>query len=140
MSHEPSAPSQVVARGYDAVAEAYRALESPDATWPRMRWLEDPLGRLSPGSRVLDLGCATGEPVAVRVARDHRITGVDLSTVQIEQARRLIPAGTHICADVVETSFPASKRSSPSTPSITCPDGTMPPSSVGFTIGSPMGA
>lgn len=99
-------PSDVVARGYDCVVDEYKALESPDAGWPRMRWLEDLLARLPGRSRVLDLGCASGEPVAVRVARDHQFTGVDLSAVQIGRARRLVSEGTFICGDILEVAFP----------------------------------
>lgn len=35
------------------------------------------------------------------------MTGVDISGVQIERARRLVPAGTFIRADATEVSFPA---------------------------------
>jgi hypothetical protein len=40
------APKQVVAAGYDRVADAYTRLE--DASWPRMRWLAKLLAVLPP--------------------------------------------------------------------------------------------
>ncbi len=55
------APKQVVAAGYDRVADAYTRLE--DASWPRMRWLAKLLAVLPPHASVLDLGCGDGDPV-----------------------------------------------------------------------------
>ena len=46
-------PQELVARGYDAVAERYAALEK-DVAWPRLRWLDDLLGRLPEGAHVLE--------------------------------------------------------------------------------------
>ena len=57
---------------------------------------------------MLDLGCGCGVPVARSLAAaGYQVTGVDISEVQIERARRLVPAGTFIRADASEVSFPA---------------------------------
>ncbi len=56
---------------------------------------------------MLDLGCGCGVPVARSLAAaGYEVTGVDISEVQIERARRLVPAGTFIRADAGEVSFP----------------------------------
>ena len=56
---------------------------------------------------MLDLGCGCGVPVARRLARRYRVTGVDLSPLQIERARKLVPDATFICADMSALQFPA---------------------------------
>jgi cyclopropane fatty-acyl-phospholipid synthase-like methyltransferase len=85
---------ELVARGYDAVADAYAELEG-ETEWPRLRRLRDLLGRLQPGARVLDLGCGSGVP-AMRaiVEAGHAAVGVDVSREQVEQARRNVPAAS----------------------------------------------
>lgn len=47
-------PKQIVAQGYDQVADAYAQLEQ--ALWPRMRWLDKLLAALPTGAAILDLG------------------------------------------------------------------------------------
>lgn len=44
-------------------------------------------GRLGPCSRVLDVGCGTGQLAAALVERGHTVTGVDLDAAMIERAR-----------------------------------------------------
>jgi SAM-dependent methyltransferase len=95
-----------VQTGYDQAVEQYEILERPDAQWPRSRWLADLERRLWPGAMVLDLGCATGVPVAARLARSYAVTGVDISPVQIERAIENVPEGEFICADLHTVSFP----------------------------------
>lgn len=82
---------------YDRLADDYLTWET--VPWPRMRWLEKVLDRLEPGSRVLDLGCGSGDPADIEIARNHRVTGVDHSIAQIERARSNVPSGEFIRAD-----------------------------------------
>lgn len=91
---------QIVAHGYDTVAERYAALEH-DAPWPRLARLDDLLARLPDGVRVLDLGCGNGLPAGERIARRHRLTGVDVSARQVELARANVPAGEFSTGDVL---------------------------------------
>jgi SAM-dependent methyltransferase len=45
-------------------------------------------------------------PVAQTLARHARVTGVDLSPVQIERARARVPEAEFICADMATLVFP----------------------------------
>jgi ubiquinone/menaquinone biosynthesis C-methylase UbiE len=99
-------PKWVVEQGYDRVALDYARLEG-EAHWPRMRWLGKVLDRLEPGSSVLDLGCGSGDPADVEIAKEHRVTGVDISQTQIDLARRNVPAGRFLHGDAASVHFPA---------------------------------
>src|SRR5262245_4869867 len=97
--------SDLVRRGYDALSYHYR---SDDAGEDRYApWLAELRAQLPAGGSVLDLGCGNGVPVARSlVAAGYRVTGVDISDVQIDRARRLVPAGTFIRADATAIEFP----------------------------------
>jgi SAM-dependent methyltransferase len=101
-------PQDVVARGYDAVAERYAELES-GTPWPRLRWLDDLLGRLPAGARVLDLGCGNGLPAGARIAERHRLTGVDVSPRQVALARENVPAGAFAAGDILLLRYPVAE-------------------------------
>jgi SAM-dependent methyltransferase len=102
-------PRRIVAEGYDQAAERYAALESPDAPWPRVTRLLDLLARLPAGADVLDLGCGNGVPALQIMSETHRATGVEISRVQAELARRNAPAARIIRGGVSDVSFaPAS--------------------------------
>jgi 2-polyprenyl-3-methyl-5-hydroxy-6-metoxy-1,4-benzoquinol methylase len=96
----------IVRRGYDAVSYLYR--DGDDDTDDRRRaWTDRLLRRLPAGARVLDLGCGCGVPAARDLAAAGlAVTGVDLSDVQIERARGLVPSATFQRADATEVSFP----------------------------------
>lgn len=98
--------SDLVRRGYDALSYHYRSDDAGEGRYAP--WLAGLRERLPPGGAVLDLGCGCGVPVARSLARDgYRVTGVDISDVQIERARRLVPAGTFVRADATAMTFPA---------------------------------
>jgi SAM-dependent methyltransferase len=98
-------PKTIVREGYDRASYAYRGDEF---TWPRSGyayWLSRLTRTLAAGSRVLDLGCGCGVPASRELARRHRVTGVDLSPVQIGRARRLVPSARFLCADMAAVEF-----------------------------------
>jgi cyclopropane fatty-acyl-phospholipid synthase-like methyltransferase len=97
----------VVARGYDKVADRYEALESEEAPWPRLKRVMAFIEPLGNGSHVLDLGCGNGVPATRELARSHTVTGVDISSEQIRRAEANVPRATFHCADVREAEFPA---------------------------------
>ncbi|MFC0534056.1 class I SAM-dependent methyltransferase [Phytohabitans kaempferiae] len=99
-------PADVVRRGYDAISHLYR--QDGDLPAEYLGWISVLRTRIPPRARVLDLGCGCGVPVAKVLAdTGHAVTGVDLSDVQIERARRLVPGATFLRADATEVDFPA---------------------------------
>jgi len=96
-------PKAVVKRGYDLVSRAYRADDGAEAQYGP--WLDLLEVRVPPPAKVLDLGCGCGVPVARRLAPRYEVLGVDLSPVQIERARALVPTATFLCADMAALDF-----------------------------------
>ncbi len=105
-SSDSADAKRVVEQGYDRVAQDYARLEGV-TDWPRMRWLTKVLNRLQPGASVLDLGCGSGVPADIEVAKQHQITGVDISQTQIALARQNAPTGTFLHGDAGSVAFPA---------------------------------
>lgn len=93
-------PTRVVADGYDIVADRYLAWTVEGPT--RLAYLDRLLGMLPDGSRVLELGCGAGEPVARRLSERHRVTGVDLSPEQIARARARVPGADFLIGDMTQ--------------------------------------
>jgi SAM-dependent methyltransferase len=94
-------PKEIVARGYDAIALRY-AEWAGQVKSPALEWLRDLDARLPDGSDVLELGCGRGVPGTRELARRHRVTGVDISAVQIELARHHVPEASFVHADAAE--------------------------------------
>ena len=94
-------PKEIVARGYDAIALRY-AEWAGQVKSPALEWLRDLDTRLPDGSDVLELGCGRGVPGTRELARRHRVTGVDISAVQIELARHHVPEASFVHADAAE--------------------------------------
>lgn len=101
----PDEVGKLIARGYDRVADAYDALESHAAPWPRLARVRAFIAELPEGSRVLDLGCGNGVPATREIAQRHIAVGVDISPEQISRARVLVPGATFRCADVRDVEF-----------------------------------
>jgi len=98
-------PVDVVRRGYDALSLRYRADDaSPGEYGP---WIAELLAALGSASRVLDLGCGCGVPVARDlVAGGHWVTGVDISDAQIRRARHLVPGARFLRVDATTLRMP----------------------------------
>ena len=94
-------PEEVVRRGYDAIAERYAEWAASFES-PALHWVKALLTRLPEGSDVLELGCGGGGPATRALAAHHRVVGVDLSERQLERARRLVPQGRFVHADVTQ--------------------------------------
>jgi SAM-dependent methyltransferase len=98
-------PKQIVTAGYDTCGPRYNAARARDPS-PELQRL---LGVLAPGAGVLDIGCGGGVPVTAALARRASVTGVDISTVQIEEARKRLPDVRVIVGDIMSQEFePAS--------------------------------
>jgi SAM-dependent methyltransferase len=100
-------PKGIVRQGYDIVSHAYCADEAPDMEARYGPWLDELAARLAPSDTVLELGCGCGIPATRRLAEDYDVTGVDISPVQIERARKLVPDARFLCADMTSLELPA---------------------------------
>lgn len=96
----------IIARGYDQVADEYAALESAEAPWPRLKRVRALAADLPQGSRILDVGCGNGLPATRELALIHEVTGVDISEEQIARASANVPTATFIRGDVREVDLP----------------------------------
>ncbi len=103
-----SDPKRIVAAGYDRIAEAYLRWITEERSPIRQRYLALLMSRLSPGSRVLDLGCGAGVPVASTLATQHTVIGLDISARQLALARRHVLAARFVRGDIARPGFPAS--------------------------------
>ncbi|WP_078655865.1 class I SAM-dependent methyltransferase [Streptomyces fulvoviolaceus] len=92
---------QRAAAVFDALGLTYeKAFARSEAHRASLDWL---LGRLAPGSRILDVGSGTGRPTASTLtAAGHEVLGVDVSPVMVELATRQVPDATFRCADIRE--------------------------------------
>ena len=93
-------PKQVVAAGYDRIAEQYLTWSGLRPSPARLRALALADERIPRGAEVLELGCGAGLPMTAAIARDRRLTGVDISASQIALARRNVPGAAFIEADL----------------------------------------
>ncbi|WP_246859444.1 class I SAM-dependent methyltransferase [Spirosoma sp. KCTC 42546] len=69
-------------------------------------WLTTLVELLPANGRVLELGCADGIPTARYLSEYVDYVGIDLSSVQIEQARRNVPQAQFDIADMTTLVFP----------------------------------
>jgi SAM-dependent methyltransferase len=98
-------PADLVRSGYNALSRHYR--DDDDAADGYNGWLANLVGLLPEHAQVLDIGCGCGIPAARHLTvAGHHVTGVDISDVQIERARHLVPGATLIRADATEIDFP----------------------------------
>lgn len=81
----PTMPSpQDIAEAYSRAAPEY---ENARANWDNEALLDSLCSRLPPGSRVLDVGCGSGTPIAEGlVDRGMHVHGIDISEGQINRA------------------------------------------------------
>ncbi len=92
-------PTKLVAAGYDQVSQQYAEL-ALRANETKERYTKLILERLADGSDVLDLGCGAGQPTTAILARRFKVTGVELSGVQIAHAREAMPNSRFVQADM----------------------------------------
>jgi len=97
----------LVRRGYDAISRAYRDDDgranpaTDEGTDRYTRWVDDLAELLGSRARVLDLGCGAGVPATrLLTGKNFDVLGVDISAVQIERARQLVPRARFEQADM----------------------------------------
>ncbi|MET7900006.1 methyltransferase domain-containing protein [Streptomyces sp. NPDC005355] len=89
------------AEAFDAIGDRYdEAFPYKEGQVAAGRWLAE---TLSPGSRVLDVGCGTGLPTARQlVEAGHEVTGIDISPGMLKLARDNVPGATFHHVDIVD--------------------------------------
>jgi SAM-dependent methyltransferase len=96
----------LVEHGYNAIAPAYLAWYVPRPSTARLHYLHRLLTLLTPGARVLELGCGAGVPCTqALIKHGFNVTGVDISSAQIALAREHVPQATLVHADMTSLSF-----------------------------------
>ena len=100
-------PTETVRVGYNDVSFQYRGDDDTPAAY--VSWIAELVARVPAPAAVLDLGCDCGVPLARDLSSaGYDVTGVDISEVQIERARRLVPNGQFLRQDFTRVHFPAS--------------------------------
>ncbi|HUO92228.1 MAG TPA: methyltransferase domain-containing protein, partial [Rhizomicrobium sp.] len=98
-------PKTLVSRGYDEIAEAY--LERFGRSLVRADKLREFIRDMPPRSKILDLGCGAGTPIASElVALGFDVTGVDSSARQIALAKNNVPNASFLQADMTTVDLP----------------------------------
>jgi ubiquinone/menaquinone biosynthesis C-methylase UbiE len=98
-------PKRLVQQGYDAIADRYTRWTVSDESDLRATWLAKLAEILAAGSAVLELGCGAGLPVSRALAERYHLTGIDISSVQLDRARINVPNGRFVQADMTEAPF-----------------------------------
>jgi ubiquinone/menaquinone biosynthesis C-methylase UbiE len=99
-------PKEIVARGYDRIGTSYAVWANGIESQARTKYTSVLLENLAFGAKVLELGCGSGTPTTKRLAERSSLTGVDISSEQINLARENIPAARFLCADMGQLDFP----------------------------------
>lgn len=88
----------VVISGYDNCAERYHH-EREKQHDPAMDFILD---KLPTRSSVLDVGCGSGVPVCSTLTTRYEVEGIDISSKQIELARKNVPSAHFEHVDVLD--------------------------------------
>jgi len=98
---------ELVARGYDVIADRFADWRERIEGDPRRVWADDLAALLEPGARVLELGCGSGCAESALLAQHFALTGVDVSAEQIRRARTNLSRAELVHADFLELELPA---------------------------------
>jgi ubiquinone/menaquinone biosynthesis C-methylase UbiE len=95
---------ETVKAGYNAIANRYLAERTQDSE--DVVLIRNLIESLPDDALVLDAGCGAGVPIAQILSLRFKVTGVDFSEAQVELAKKNVPEGTFICADMTQLDFP----------------------------------
>ena len=102
-------PQDVVARGYDAGADAFAAWQRRIDGSNRLERIDELLALLPEQPEILELGSGAGVRSTRVLAERARLTGVDISAEQVRRARERVPGARFVHADFTQIEFePAS--------------------------------
>jgi cyclopropane fatty-acyl-phospholipid synthase-like methyltransferase len=95
-------PEDLVARGYDAAADAFAAWQRQIKGSTRLERLGELLTLLPERPDVLELGSGAGVRSTRILSRRARLVGVDISAEQVRRARERVPAARFLHANLTE--------------------------------------
>lgn len=98
----PERPQDVVARGYDAGADAFAAWQRQVEDSRRLERLEELLELLPGRAEVLELGSGAGVRSTRLLAERTQLTGIDISAEQVRRARERVPGARFLRADFTQ--------------------------------------
>ena len=98
-------PQEVVARGYDAGADAFAAWQRQIRWSRRLERIDELLALLPAQPDVLELGSGAGVRSTRVLAERSRLTGIDISAEQVRRARERIPEARFVHADFTRVEF-----------------------------------
>ncbi|MCS3429688.1 trans-aconitate 2-methyltransferase [Klebsiella sp. BIGb0407] len=101
MVKETDAPSaEAIISLYEAQTELWAKVRPAHITLEKV-WLDALIANIAPGSRILDIGCGNGVPVAEYfIQREFQLTGLDSSPSMIARCQRRFPDNQWHCADM----------------------------------------
>ena len=99
--------TELVAHGYDEIADRFLDWRDRIVGDPRRQWLEELTSRLPAGARVLELGCGSGIPDTRLLAERFEVTGIDISAEQTRRARTNVPTADFVQADITDLTLEA---------------------------------
>ncbi|MEW2391091.1 class I SAM-dependent methyltransferase [Streptomyces venezuelae] len=89
-----------IGRSFDSLGLKYEQAFA-DQRQNQIDAVDELSNRLARGSRVLDVGCASGRPTSEQLcANGMDVIGIDVSQVMLAHARRQVPAGRFVLADL----------------------------------------
>ncbi|KAL8857403.1 MAG: hypothetical protein Q9178_006030 [Gyalolechia marmorata] len=95
------AASDLSADFYDSLGANYETAFGHDEGLAK--FIETASSFMKPSSKVLDVGCGTGKPVAHALAgKDHHLTGIDIAPKMIELSRNAVPTGQFEVANMLD--------------------------------------
>jgi len=98
-------PKEIVKSGYNQI---YRKYQKKRNIWKNWKELNDLAKRLPKNSKILDVGCGSGIPVAkFLVGKKFDVIGIDLSENMVKMARKNVPNGKFYVMDMEKMKFPS---------------------------------
>ncbi|KAL7928173.1 S-adenosyl-L-methionine-dependent methyltransferase [Trichoderma chlorosporum] len=102
MTSPKDSVTHTIASLYDSIGAKYEeAFADIPAQQKSLEWLVSHLPRT--GGKILDIGCGTGSPVALKLSsppHNHLVHGIDVSEEMLSAARQSVPSATFELIDV----------------------------------------
>jgi len=101
---KPTKNIQLIKQTYNKVARKYNEIVEDNLSYPKH--LDFLIPHLNPNSKVLDIGCGTGEAMKYLIRQDLKCTGVDFSDAMLNIAKKRFPKGNFLKMDFTKEKIP----------------------------------